>query len=528
MPAATLLLAQSSFAPKLTALDYAVIVIYLIAVIALGSAFSRRKESTEGYLLGGRRMPWWLIGVAYIASLLSTISMVGAPGEGYKNGLTAGLSSAFGLIFSLGFFFIFIRFYFQVKTFTPFEYLERRFGPTSRWLAAGLYCVARGLYLATILFAAARVFEGTSQWPPAATIIAIGTIGAFYTTLGGMRAVVWTEFLQFLVLMGGVAVIVWKATTLVPDGILGVISYANAENHLFPDFYRPSFYSMSPYVRLTLWAILLRAVADHLFYKSADQIVIQRMLATSGYWQAFRSVVLGSVLGMVILLVLYFTGVCMFRFYAQLPPEQRPAADQALFRFITEQLPTPMPGLIVAGMVAAIMSTITSGFNSLTTVLTKDFYVRFLDPHASDSRQVAISRAMTVANGVLIVGAALLIEWAASCVKGTVIESAGVWMSFLVVLAPVFLIGVTSRRARQWHLLTAMGLGIAVTVALIVWYYWVKSQGGEAGFHIVASAAFLVTLVVGYGLAWLARPLESAKLENLTLFTLVKKPEEAE
>jgi SSS family transporter len=513
-------LAEHSRTIGLTGLDYVVVGVYLAAVIVLGSAFSRRKESTEGYLLGGRRMPWWLIGVSYIASLLSTISMVGAPGEAYKNGLTAALSPVLGLFFSLGFFFLVIRFDFQTNTFTPFEYLERRFGAASRGLAAGLYCLARGLYLATVLFAAGKVFEGTSQWPAGRTIVAIGAIGVFYTTLGGMRAVVWTEFLQFLVMVGGIAIIVFRAVSLMPGGVFDVFAFAGEQSHLFPDFELASFYSLSPCVRLTLWMIVLRAVADHLFYKSADQVIIQKMLSTSGYWQAFRSVVLGSVLGVLVLLVLYFVGLCMFRFYAQLPPSQRPAADLALFQFIATELPPPLPGLIVAAMVAAIMSTITSGFNSLASVATKDFYLRFVRPGSSDSAQVIVSRVMTVVSGALIVAAALAIERLAASVGGTVIESSGVWMSLLVVLAPVFLIGATVRRARQWHMLVAMAVGFAVTGLLIAWYYHVKQQGGEAGFHVVAVAAFLATLSAGYGLALISRRRPSGEPANLTLWTL--------
>lgn len=507
-----------SVAPAgLSPLDYAVLGAYMLLVVALGAWFCRDTADTEGYLLGGRGMAWWVIGISYIASLLSTVSMVGAPGEGYKNGLTAALWPTFGLFLSLGFFFLFIRFYFQTKTFTPFEYLERRFGVASRAGAAALYCTARGLYLATVLFAAAKVFQGTDQWPVPWTIVLVGSVGVIYTTLGGMRAVVWTDFLQFMVLVGGIAIVLIKVTGAVPDGMAGVWRYAADHDHLFPDFKHPSFFTLNPYVRLTLWAILFRAVGDHLFYKSADQILIQRMLATKGYWEAFRSVLLGSLLGPVILFALYFVGLCMFRFYAELPVGSRPPADLALFRFITAHLPSPVPGLIVAAMLAAIMSTLDSGINALATVATKDFYLRFLRPGAEEAAQVRFSRAMTVLVGAFIIAVACLIAALAASVRGTVLESSGVWMSLLVVLAPVFLIGVTSRRARQWHMLAAMAVGVAVTALMTLWYYHVKQSGREAGFFMVAVTPFFATLVTGYGLSCRARRQELARL---TLWTL--------
>lgn len=514
-------LAQTGLGPT----DYAVLAVYMLLVLGLGAWFSRDTEDTENYLLGGRGMAWWAVGISYIASLLSTVSMVGAPGEGYKHGLTAALWPALGLFFSLGFFFLFIRFYFQTKTFTPFEYLERRFGARSRATAAALYCVARGLYLATVLFAAAKVFQGTSHWPVPWTIFAVGTVGVIYTTLGGMRAVVWTDFVQFLVLIGGIGIVLLKVTAAVPDGIPGVFRYAAANNHLFPDFHEPSFFTLNPYVRLTLWAIVFRAVGDHLFYKSADQILIQRMLATKGYWQAFRSVLMGSLLGPLVLFALYFVGLCMFRFYSDYPAEARPPADLALFRFISSELPSPVPGLIVAAMLAAIMSTLDSGINALATVVTKDFYLRFLRPNAGEAAQVRFSRVMTVLIGGLTMVVACLIAALAASIRGTVLESSGVWMSLLVVLAPVFLIGVTSCRARQWHVLTAMAVGATATALMTLWYYHVKQSGREAGFFMVAVLPFFATLLTGYVLSRFATR-NPGDLANLTLWTLSRHSQE--
>ena len=99
--------------------DYLAIVVYMAAVVALGAWFSRKSEDTDSYLMGGRSMPWWLIGVSYVASLISTVSMVGAPGEAYRSGLTASLWPIFGVVFSIGFFFLFATFYFRIRPFTP-------------------------------------------------------------------------------------------------------------------------------------------------------------------------------------------------------------------------------------------------------------------------------------------------------------------------------------------------------------------------------------------------------------------------
>jgi Na+/proline symporter len=173
-------------------------------------------------------------------------------------------------------------------------------------------------------------------------------------------------------------------------------------------------------------------------------------------------------------------------------------------------------------MLAAIMSTLDSGINSLATVITKDFYVRFWRPGAEEPQQVRFSRTMTVATGAAVIGMSLSIAALAASVRGTVLESSGVWMSLLVVLAPVFLLGVTSRRARQWHALSAMGLGVVLTALMTVWYYRAKGSGHEPGFFMVAVVPFLATLAAGYGLSRFARRRSRQELADLTLFTLGK------
>lgn len=504
----------------LNPLDYVVLLAYLATVLMIGFWFHSHETDTESFLLGGRRMPWWAVGVSYTVTFLSAISLVGVPGEAYKNGVTAAVWPLLGLSFSIVFFFIFIRFYFQGPLFTPFEYLERRFGSVTRGVTAGIYCLARLLYLGAVLYATAKVFQGMVQWPLIGTIVMIGAITMIYTTLGGIQAVVWIDMMQFLVLIGALGTVIWVSIANLPGGVLDVFRFAQQTNHLFPDFARPEFYSLSPFVRLTLWTMIIRAVGDHLFYKSADQLLIQRMLSTSSYQHAFRCTLLGSGLAATMVLSLYFVGLCVYQYYSGFPLEQRPPADLALFQFIATHLPTPLPGLVVAAVLAAGMSTIDSAANSLSTVFTKDFYLRFWNPHASEADQIKVSRRMTAGWGLLIVSVAILITVLAEGTDGTVLESAGIWMSLLLVLAPVFLLGVVSRKARQHHALISLAIGIVTTFGMIAWYYRMRSSGVEVGFHMVAVTGFLSAIMTGFGLSRFAPRLTDQRLVDLTLWTL--------
>jgi len=360
--------------------------------------------------------------------------------------------------------------------------------------------MSRGLYLSTVLYAAAKVFQGTCHWPATTTIILVGGIGMVYTALGGLRAIIWTDFAQFLILGGGLAAVLAKIIFMLPDGSYGGWAFAASQDHLWPDFKQPEFYSFSPFVRLTLWAIFFRAVGDHIYYKSADQMVLQQILATPNPRRAFRSVIMAAVLGPGTMLILYWIGLGIYQYYSQMPANVRPPADLALFRFISAELPAPMPGLILAAMLSALVSTYNAGITSLATVITKDFYFRFWRPQASELIQTRFSQKTTVFSGLGIILMSLVISKISGSVGGTVMESSGVWMSLLQVLGPVFLLGVTTRRATARHVLIAMAAGTAATIAMIVYYYWAKLQGHEFGFHAVAVTGFFVTMAMGYGL----------------------------
>ena len=177
---------------NLTFGDYSVLVLYMLAVVGVGVWFSGGKSDTESYLLGSRNMPWWLIGISYLVSLLSTLTLVGVPGEAYSNGVTLAIGTLMSPLFAILTFYIFVRFYFVNRLFTPFDYLERRFSPKIRVLAAGYFWLSRAIYLGLVLYASAKVFTGADNWPVWVTILVVGGIGTIYTILGGFKAVVWS------------------------------------------------------------------------------------------------------------------------------------------------------------------------------------------------------------------------------------------------------------------------------------------------------------------------------------------------
>ncbi len=502
--------------------DYSVMALYLLAVMGIGVWFSRGNCDTESYLLGGRNMPWWLIGISYVVSLLSTLTMVGVPGEAYTNGVTLAVGEFMSPLFTILAFHIFVRFYFVNRVFTPFEYLGRRFGSGIRALAAGYFWLSRVIYIGLVLYASAKVFTGANNWPVWITILTVGGVGTLYTLLGGFKAVVWSDFIQFIVLVGGIGLVVIYAVAEVPGGAVGVITHAFENGRGAPDIAEPWFYGFSYSARVTFLGLAAVIFNEKMFFNSSDQIALQRLLSTSSYRQAKRAMYTSVLLVTPLVFVLWFLGLAIFGFYGQLPVDQRPEqGDLALFRFIATQLPTPIPGLIIAAMLAAIMSTLDSGINSLATVATKDFYTRFFRPNATESNQVAFSRVMTLVTGVLAILIGLLLNLTSDGIGATVLETATAWLSLSVALPPVFLLGMLSQRATSGDALVLLAVGWVVTASMLVWYLTSQSHpDGGISFMIVGIPGPVLAIGIGWAMSIRHPPLPESRLRGLTFKSL--------
>jgi SSS family transporter len=502
--------------------DYGVMAVYLLAVLAIGLWFSRGQKDTESYLLGGRAVPWLLVGISYLMSLLSTVTLVSVPGEAYDHGLALAIGSVITPVFAVLSFSLFVRFYFYSRAFTPFDYLERRFDARIRAIAAGFFWIARVVYIGLILYASANVFFGAAHWDKATSILLVGSIGIACTMLGGQKAVVSSEFLNFLVLMTGITLILTRAVPAVSGGFAGVLQTA-AENHrLIPELKESGFYGLDPWRRVTLWTICLNILVEQMFFNSSDQVALQRLLSTSGYAQARRSLYTSAALLVPVLLLLWFIGLAMFAFYRQLPAAHRPAkGDLALFQFIATELPSPMPGLILSAMLAAVMSTLSAATNSLSAVATKDFYHRFFRPEVAEARQVVFSRLMTMFIGAVATALALAISKASESIAATVMETTSAWLCLPWALPPVFLVGMASRRATARIALIQLIVGWSVTAAMLAWYYVSKNSATEGiSFLVVGLPGPLLSLVVAFALSRTQPRRPDNELKDLTFWTI--------
>jgi SSS family transporter len=510
-------------------LDYAIMVAFILAICAMGGLFTTRRKGgaaasgeseIDEHLMAGGRTPWWAAAISYVMALFSTVSLVSTPGEAYNNGLRLYVLEWFAPFTGLLFFFIFVRFYFNVKTFTPFAYLERRFDARVRCLVSSIYLFTRISILAMILFACARIFQGLAGWPVWVTALLVGTVSIIYSTLGGLKAVIWTHVLQFVVMIIGIGAAVVLATRSVNGGAAGVLTYSFAHGKGFR--FEQGFFSFNPHVRVTFWALMMSSIFAYMFYGSSDQIAIQQLLCTNSYKAARRSFITSTLIFVPLGALLWFLGLAVFVYYAQNPlPGGNPPGDLALFRFIVQKTPQPIPGLVAAAALSAATSTIGAMIMSLSTVATKDFYVRFFREQATDQQQVACARWSTFGLGVLGTVMAIVISFTADSLRETVIEANTIWGAIITVVPPVFFLGVISRRCNANHVLAAVAFGTVITGMMIAWYLRSRWQHNPISYLDVAIPAFVGTIVFGLLAPYVAgkRP-SREKLANLTLFTL--------
>ncbi|MGE4563580.1 MAG: sodium/solute symporter [Victivallaceae bacterium] len=462
----------------MTTLDYLIIAIYLVVVIGIGFFFSRKKETTENYLLGGRNMPYFAIGLSCTMSLLSSISIVMVPGEIYNHGLTLFVFAPTLIpLVQIPYYLLFTRFYFKLGSFTPYEYLEYRYDAKVRALISITAFYSRIIYLGMVLYSTSKIFSGAYHWSPVFTIVLVGLVGVLYTVLGGMKAVVWTDVIQFFVLFGGLAITVVVLCSGINGGAVEAVTATFREGHGLAQFSQPDFYGLSPYVRLLFFLLLWNALIEPLTMACSDQINIQRLLCTKDWQAGLKSQVVATVSGLISRLSLYFIGMALFTYYLQNPDPalDKIGGDSIFFHFISTKLPAPIPGLFMAAMLAAIMSSIDSGMNSMATVWLKEIHVKFINRTLNDEQEVKISRWATLLVGFFAIALGLALELSGRWLSQSVAEVGTIFYLLGAATLPAFLFAVLSRRANAaliWgYTFFAFGEGLSKNL----WYVLSRS-----------------------------------------------------
>lgn len=474
-----------SLSETFTLLDWSVFVIYLAATVAIGTLFIKGQRDLNEYFLAGRNIGSVIIAMTILAALFSGISFLAAPSEGYANG------PIFYLV-NLAFFIatpltavLFLPFYYNSRFFTAYQYLEERFSVQLRTLASASFIIRVLLWLAAATYAPALALEQATGMPLWFTILCTGVLTTIYTTFGGMRAVIWTDVMQLIVLVGGQLAVLLLALSRVPGGMAQVIEIGKQGGRLDLSF------SPDPTVRLTLWGLIIGAAFMQLVQMATDQVSVQRYLSATSLKVAQRGLWLKLALTIPVTSVFYGTGLVLYAFYQvhgdPLVAGKIQKADQILPYFVVNEMPHGIPGLFIAAIYAASMSTISAGINSLTSASLVDFYQRlWRRPDLSEKNQLNIARWLTFFYGALVIALAFLVER-----LGTLLEATNKVIGLIGgPLVGLFLMGILIPRATARGALVGWIAGLLMTI-------WV-CFGTNVSFLWYAMTGCLTTMAVGY------------------------------
>lgn len=493
-----MMLAESAIRPA----DWIVVALYFLGTLGLGLYFALRQRSTSEYFLGSRAMPSWVVGLSMIATLLSTISYLAVPGEMIKYGLGWFLSLLNLPISYVIVAYIFIPFFMRLPITSAYEYLDSRFGGVTRLLGAVYFILIRISWMSVVVFTASGAMAAMTEAPLWIVILALGTFTTFYAAFGGIRAVIWTDVIQFIVLCAGAFLAVGYVTYEM--GFASWFSVAAQHTEL-----KAPVWSWDPTVRLTIIGVTLHALAWHVCTYSSDQVVIQRYLSTRDGPAARRSFLVCCIGDVVLMVVLGAVGFALLALYQQhgelltgdFAGRLREKADDIFPYFIAHQLPVGLTGLIISALFAAAMSSLDSGVNSVSAVITVDFYQRWRGKGLSDQDSLRFAKFLGLGLGLTATVLALFV----GNIKGNIVEITNKSTSCVVgPLFGLFAMGMFSRRINQSGAIFGGLVGFVVGLLVTFWGQWFD-EGYDISFMWIMPSSIIVTIVVGY-LVSLLRP----------------------
>jgi SSS family transporter len=463
-------------------LNTVVLVVYLLALVAIGVRFARRERSTGDFFLAGRRIPWWAAGISIFATQLSAITFVSTPAVAYATDWLVLPGKAMILLMAPVVVYLYLPFFCRLDITTAYEYLERRFNTAVRLFGSASFIAFQLMRMAIVIFLPSLALSTITGIDVYVCILIMGLLSTLYTAMGGMEAVVWTDVLQTVVLLGGMVIAVLVVAAEV-GGLEAVLKTATAAGKT--RMWNPSL----SFTELATWSILLGTFALQFGPYTTDQSVIQRYLTTKDETAAARGVWLNGLLAIPVGLLFMTLGASFYVFF-QAHPALLPLGmqnDEVLPLFVSGQLPAGLSGLVIAGVFAASMSSLDSSIHSIATACTVDWYER-LSPGASDESCLRLARVLTVVLGAIAVGtASLLVAFDIRSLWFFFQKCLGLVSSGLV---GVFILGIFTRRATSAGAL----IGAAVATAVLVYVTWFSALH----FYLYPVVGIATCVGVGY------------------------------
>ena len=492
-------------------LNYLVILLYFGLLAWIGWFFYKRQKNTNDYFRGGKRIPWWVAGLSIFGTALSAITFMAIPAKAYTTDwsyiiLNAGIVAVVPIII-----YLFIPFYRSLNITTAYEYLEQRFNVVARVLTSIAFILFQVGRMGIVLFLPSIALNVVTGIDIFLCITVMGVFSLIYTMMGGIEAVVWTDALQVVILLGGAILAVILISLDVEGGFTGIIATGASDSKF--NLADTRFDLTSP----TLITVLAATLFTNITTYGTDQTIVQRYLTTSTEKMAAKSLWTNAVLTIPASLIFFFVGTALYVFFKENPLLINPTIpdpDAVFPSYIFTQMPQGISGLLIAGVFAAAMSTLSSSMNSSATAYMVDIHYRF--GWSKDLKGLQLPRIATLILGLAgITFGLLMATW----------DIKSLWDEFQKILGLVlgglgglFLLGLLTKRANG----TGAVAGILGSVMVQIWI----SQLQVVHLLLYAATGFISCFVIGYIVSLIAGK-SNQDIDHLTIYSLFnKKPYE--
>ncbi len=483
-----------------------VLIVYLAILILVGFYFSKREKGTKDFFLAGNRIPWWAAGLSIYATQLSAITFIATPAVAYSTNWLVYPAMISILIFAPVVIYFYLPFFRRLNITTAYEYLEKRFNLVIRLFGSASFIAFQLGRMAIVIFLPALALATVTGINIYACILMMGVLATLYTVLGGMEAVIWTDVIQVIVLMGGIILALILIFTH-EGGVGEVMNIAYQDSKLKMVDWSFSF------TELVTWSIFLGTLFLQIGPYTTDQAVVQRYLTTKDEKSAAKSIWLNGLISVPFSILFFLLGSALYVFFKNNPDMLQLGMqnDEIFPLFMAEQMPQGISGLVIAGVFAASMSSLDSSMHSISTAITVDFYKRF-KPNLPDSHHLKFSRILIVGIGTLAVITAFAL--ATYDIKSLFFFFQKVLGLLGSGLAGIFILGIFTNRTH------AMGALIGAIVSTLLLAYIVFFT--PIHFYLYAVIGILTCVLVGY-ISSILIPAKQGSIAGLTIYDRIKR-----
>lgn len=496
-------------------INLSVVALFLLGMAGMGVYFLKRNNSSEEYFLGGRKIPGWALGLSMVGTSISSITFLALPAAAFVLDYRQLTPNLFMPVAALIACWIFIPFFRRGLKTTAYEYLESRYGTGIRIYAALYSLLGQLLRLAIILYLVVLPLSEMLDISESTAILAFGVITCFYTVFGGIEAVVWTDVVQTVILLGGGLLCVAAVALQLPGGLPQILEIGMEYDK----------FSLGPldfsFSERTFWVMSLIGFIGFISEFSSNQNVVQRYIAAPTLREARKATLICIVMSLPTWIFFFFIGSCLFAYYKVFPSAEVAAMkpDDVLPHFILTEIWPGVGGVIIAACLAAAMSSLSSSINAVSTIWTIDF-LRLMRRKGNDRFELVNAKLASGAAGIIMIAGAWGISlipresvYDLSAILGALLCSAG--------LTP-FMLGFFTTRIGNRAILSGMYAALVFSVYNILNYFKLLPEPLQWNIHIYMAGPVCNGVMLAAALAYsLFRPEPvTEQLRGLTVWTL--------